>query len=275
MKKYFKIMKKYLYIAAFVVLFTACNSEEPSFNTISVASTRTEHGMYEECTNLVPPVDAYIYPAYPGTDAWAEFHSHYESMDEIIQALLPSNELAKQLSTESLIHAYIDFPFSVGFTQFQKDIIDYQFMEYSICRELKQREDTPSVLIEMYERLQLKGCVQGTAVHTALLRIIAVPEIANKMNEQQTKTFVGMVLAKLKVCKDSYDTNTYLTNKLYSAFILGRIMKSANFAPLIDAMKVDSNMTTFVNIWNNPMEIESESVDNIINFAEQFISDEL
>ncbi len=268
-------MKRLLYFSILAVILIACNDAEPSFSTISVASTRAEHGKYEECTNLIPPSDAYVYPAYPGTDAWAEFHSHYESMDEIIQALLPSREMAAQLSTESLIHAYIDFPFGVGFTQFQKDIIEYQFKEFSICEELKKRDNTPTALIGMYKRMELKGCEQGTAVHTALLRIMAVPEIISKLDEQQAMEFVELVLNNLKVCKASYDTNTYLANKIYAAFTLGRIMKISGFAPLIDTMNSDIMMATFINLWNNPMEIESESIENILTCAEQFITKEL
>lgn len=266
-------MNKILYTSILGLMVTACsNDNEPSINITSFAMTRVEHGMYEECTNLRSPVDSYVYPAYPGTIGWNEFQAKYGSIDAIVQALLPTDEVASVLSTESLIYAYIDYPFGHGF-QILQETIDREFDEFSICRELGNRDDAASTLIKIYEKFNIAGCEQGPVAHYPLLTLMSVECIHNQLNEQKTKELVRMILDKWDLCKDINDNsfNFVQGNRLFVAFTIGRLMRDVEFVPMLDALSKDALMTSFINEWHNPTELKNGTIEQILNIANLFI----
>lgn len=263
-------MKKYLLLFVISTVFVSCSNDndEPL-----ITRSDSDLFVYDECLNIPHPEDTWVQPAYPGTAEWEELHArHADDIAGVYEELLPPADVVAKMSTEGLVHSYIDYTYAsealaTAFNSYYPMVVN--FLNSPFGQEMVKRSDSAFRLTNIYRDFN-PLCDDEKAqvgnVHGILLRMMSAEEIHNQLSLKEKKEFVKIALEKLDLCNS--------VNKgweTFYAFTCGRIMKSAGYAPLIEAMNSNEVMQRFLEYWPYS-DAASRGVEDIIQLANDFIN---
>ncbi len=264
-------MKKYIYILFFSAAFISCSTDD---DEQLITRADGEKFVYDECINIPHPEDTWVQPAFPGTKEWEELHArHADDIAGVYEELLPPADVIAKMSTEGIVHSYIDYTYAsealaTAFNSYYPMVVN--FLNSSFGQEMVKRSDSAFRLTNIYRDFN-PLCDDEKAqvgnVHGILLRMMSAEEIHNQLSLKEKKEFIKIALDKLNLCNS--------VNKgweTFYAFTCGRIMKSAGYAPIIEAMNSNEVMQRFLEYWPYS-DAASRGVEVILQLANEFIKE--
>ncbi len=183
---------------AVVFILYACTDKIIETESADVATTRA---LNEVAFNK-------YYKVLPGTPEWEKLESG-EEMWEVCQ--LPENML-RELSTEELIEACLQFPLAYDFTAFddERSAIDRMIKEFNGLSELKVRNDATIKMIEAYQNMEYSDklikeeevssdakCLGLTIAYWEL--VMADNDFLRKMNAEEKDFLKSVALGKYQM----------------------------------------------------------------------------
>lgn len=250
------------------VLLNACSSDEDeSLMTRSDGKKMA----YDKCLNIPHPEDTWVFPAYPGTTEWIELHQRHSDIMGVINELMPPGDVVKRMSTEGLIYSYIDYPYAsenerLAFDTYLAMVVS--FVNSPFGQEMIKRSDSALRLMNIYRDFN-SLCDEEEAqvwnVHGILLRMMDVEEIHNQLSIEGKKEFLRIALEKLAL------ENSDSAVAIHIAFTSGRIMKSAGYTPLLEAINTNDAMRIFLESWSVSSQGD-RGIGTIISMASDFVN---
>jgi hypothetical protein len=252
------------------VLLNACSSDE---DESLMTRTDGEKMAYDDCINIPHPEDTWVFPAYPGTTEWIELHQRHidDGIMGIINELMPSDDVVKKMSTEGIIRSYIDYPYAneneaLAYETYLSMVVS--FAESPFGQEMIRRSDSALILTNIYRDfnpLCEDEDAQAWNVHSILLRMMDVEEIHNQLSIEGKKEYIRTALDKLAL------ENSDSAVAIHVAFTCGRIMKSAGYTPLLEAINTNDAMRLFLDYWTVSSQGD-RGIETIISLAKDFIN---
>lgn len=249
------------------VLLNACSSDEDeSLMTRSDGKKMA----YDKCLNIPHPEDTWVFPAYPGTTEWIELHQRHSDIMGVINELMPPGDVVKRMSTEGLIYSYIDYPYAsenerLAFDTYLAMVVS--FVNSPFGQEMIKRSDSALRLMNIYRDFN-SLCDEEEAqvwnVHGILLRMMDVEEIHNQLSIERKKEFIRIALDKLAL------ENSDSAVAIHIAFTCGRIMRSASYTPLLEAINTNDAMRIFLEYWTVSSQGD-RGIGTIISMASDFV----
>lgn len=263
-------MKKYIFLFVISSVFMSCSdSDEPL-----ITRADGEKFAYDKCLNIPHPEDTWVQPAYPGTMEWEELHArHADDISGVYEELLPPADVVAKMSTEGLVHSYIDYTYAsealaTAFNSYYPMVANY--LNSPFGQEMIKRSDSAQRLTNIY-RVFNPLCddekAQVDNVHAIILRMMAAEEIHNQLSLEGKKEFVKIAIDKLALC-----TTEGKCLDISIAFVCGRIMKNADYIPLLVAMNNNVGMQEFLDYWPY-IGVGDRRIDVILELAKDFIKE--
>lgn len=251
------------------VLLNACSSDE---DDSLITRSDSEKMAYDKCLNIPHPEDTWVFPAYPGTAEWIELHQrHADDIMGVINELMPPEDVVKRMSTEGLVYSYIDYPFAseneaLAHGAYYAMVISFANSPFG--QEMIRRGDSALRLTNIYKDFN-SMCddedAQAWNVHSILLRMMDVEDIHNQLSIEGKKDFIRTALDKLAL------ENSDSAVAIHIAFTCGRIMKSAGYTPLLEAINTNDAMRIFLDYWTVSSQGD-RGIDTIISMARDFVN---
>lgn len=251
------------------VLLNACSSDE---DDSLITRSDSEKMAYADCLNIPHPEDTWVFPAYPGTAEWIELHQrHADDIMGVINELMPPEDVVKRMSTEGLVYSYIDYPFAseneaLAHEAYYAMVISFANSPFG--QEMIRRGDSALRLTNIYKDFN-SMCddedAQAWNVHSILLRMMDVEDIHNQLSIEGKKDFIRTALDKLAL------ENSDSAVAIHIAFTCGRIMKSAGYTPLLEAINTNDAMQIFLDYWTVSSQGD-RGIDTIISMARDFVN---
>lgn len=268
MKRVIRLLFGAFCLLTAAVLLNACSSDE---DDSLMTRSDGEKMAYDECLNIPHPEDIWVFPAYPGTAEWIELHQrHADDIMGVINELMPPEDVVKRMSTEGLVYSYIDYPFAseneaLAHEAYYAMVISFANSPFG--QEMIRRGDSALRLTNIYKDFN-SMCddedAQAWNVHSILLRMMDVEEIHNQLSIEEKKEFIRIALNKLAL------ENSDSAVAIHIAFTCGRIMKSAGYTPLLEAINTNDAMRIFLDYWTVSSQGD-RGIDTIISMASDFV----
>lgn len=154
------------------IIIYACTDKEVEAESVEFASTRS----------LGESLKSKYYHILPGTEEWKSLQTGQEMWD----SCQLSEEMLKDLSTEELIEACMEFPMAYDFiaADNERKGISFAIKHFNGLSELANREDATSVLIDSYAEMMYYGQqIETRSINTsfglsmAYIELLLVDEI--------------------------------------------------------------------------------------------------
>lgn len=148
------------------IIIYACTDKEVEAESVEFASTRS----------LGESLKSKYYHILPGTEEWKSLQTGKEMWD----SCQLSEDMLKDLSTEELIEACMEFPMAYDFiaADTERKGIAFAIEQFNGLTELVGREDAVCKLIEEYGKMDFNGERIGTrTINTSLILSMAYTEL--------------------------------------------------------------------------------------------------
>lgn len=189
------------------------------------------------------PADSYNYPIYPGMVGWRVFDSTWK----MITTIEIPDDMLKEMSTEALMQGIWEYPFFIeaSTVSFSLQHSYEALLPYiNIGREFLSRDDAAECLYHRYEIVN--PIYEDALVLTHSLEVMLAQDVyLAKYSDEQLKKLIERVY--------SYDNLRYGENsaidmgmKQCTWFLIGRILRQANFEPFMDILENDTFMQIFM-----------------------------
>ena len=196
-----------------------------------------------ESINMERPADSYNYPFYPGMEGWDTFTASWQ----MVTTVEIPEDMLKEMSTEALMQGIWEYPFFIqtSTSSFALQHCYEALLPYiNIGREFLSREDAAECLYHRYEIVN--PIYEDALVLTHSLEVMLAQDVyLAKYSDEQLKKLIERVY--------SYDNLRYGENsaidmgmKQCTWFLIGRILRQANFEPFMDILENDIFMQIFM-----------------------------
>ena len=196
-----------------------------------------------EAMNMERPAGSYDYPVCPGMEEWSVFISTWQ----MVSTVEIPEDMLKEMSTEALMQGIWEYPFffELPTSSFSLQHSYEALLPYiNIGREFLSREDAAECLYHRYEIVN--PIYEDALVLTHSLEVMLAQDVyLAKYSDEQLKKLIERVY--------SYDNLRYGENsaidmgmKQCTWFLIGRILRQANFEPFMDILENDIFMQIFM-----------------------------
>ncbi|MDY6912472.1 MAG: hypothetical protein SVM79_08965 [Chloroflexota bacterium] len=220
--------------------------------------------------------DAYDFPIKPGSEEWESFRDH----DSMVKACQVPELTLEEMSTAGLVETILNYPlridaFAYNDPQTGFDAVKSQF---NGIQELLTREDAATELIVKYKALDLSAVNEewepkdigeftlGTVAFMEIL--IAQHEIISKMTKSELLDLLTEAIEKNSE-KLQYSESFGQSGRLYSTWIIARVLQQENYMPFIQIIDENDNLQWYL---SRGQYASTELLDEINSKAQEFLS---
>ena len=265
-------MKKLQLILAlsFPLAFCACSNND-EFENLPEKFTRAQYSeeiTSSSCFDLPIPTDRYKYPVLPGCPEWLELHNM--GMDAVMKSLeIPDNVLS-DMSSESLLLTYLDYPYSGDYI-FSSSTVYKGFLaclgcenDSKIFKQMKKRSSMSDTLLKYYKSFNANPNYETNwKVWTLLNLFCSLDEFLDDLSSKQKKELVRLGFEKMDLVNEKMGECS--TSEIL--FMMARVMWSDDYSPFVKKVKSDKRMRDF-------LETEFDDISlyqyNVIPFAKEY-----
>ena len=249
-----------------ITILNACSDDEASIMT-RVDSVKTG-----DFFDMEPPTDVYQFPYVPNTPEWLELHSH--GMQAVYAALEIPKSILKNMSSAGLVQTFLDYTYCAEFMvssstfwiAFESEL-EHHPTTKDIYAVLRNRSDAGRAVMYVFKTYDFKGDhLFPWAEFMALHMMASVDDIYGKLSSDEKRAAVAIVLQRLEDWHREMDAFDGHMTRLAS-FLVGRIMRSVNYEPLMELLKTDDRLNSFL----DTQDMMSDNYDKILSIAKGYV----
>ena len=249
-----------------LTIFNACSDDEDSI------LTRADGIEAGDPFDMEPPTDVYQYPYVPNTPEWLELHSH--GMQAVYAALEIPESTLKNMSSAGLVQTFLDYTYCAEFMvssstfwiAFESELVHHPTTK-DIYAVLRNRSDAGRAVMYVFKTYDFKGDhLFPWAEFMALHMMASVDDIYGKLSSDEKRAAVAIVLQRLEDWHREMDAFDGHMTRLAS-FLVGRIMRSVNYEPLMKLLKADDRLNSFL----DTQDMMCDNYDKILSIAKGYV----
>jgi hypothetical protein len=196
-----------------------------------------------EIMNMERPEDAYNYPVYPGTDAWAELHTG----EEMLKACQVPEKVLKNMSTQGVIQALWEYPLLIDAFHRHQYQLDFKsmFSQNNAYKALCKRKDAGTSLLERIMAVNPLYAEPQSRFKFELLEMLAAQDIFLSQLDRKSKVLLVKTVLEKDNCRQNANFDDRMEERVITWLLAGKVMLNANYAPFVSEVNGNEALALF------------------------------
>ncbi len=224
---------------------------------------------------VASPSDAYDYPVKPGTQAWKDLPSH----DEMLRVCQVPEDILLKMSTAGLVETVLNYPLFADAWVYNDPQSGFNAISsrFNGIPELIDRDDGGTAVLERYRILNpaaiendwtslQKGQFSWSIADVEML--LAQNDTIARLKAPERNDLMAEALVKYEAKQQRSDIYSKVGLE-HTAWVLGRALQQADYAPFAQKIQDDEMLRMFVDKGSFS---DAAMMDEIVAMARQYLA---